>query len=285
MIDERLRGLERAWLASGQDADAEAYLAELRRAGAPERALHRVQGRWGTKASFAAEEILAQLDEAAADHRFPMLDHPYVHAGDARLRAFRDPQRWAIVVEKIGYNPRAGAAEGMHLETWAFGNCVQGPPGVTDGDFHAPVSDDPDDGPIDDAETGERLHPEARGLLIRGTRVAIPIDPAHYAARDIALSDPPAIALFELLRALLPEHREALLATDEEACRRLPADLAPFLVLDAWRHPDVRGDETPGQTSTFQRLAAALVAGDPDAYRPPEDPNTHWRHWPNGGDL
>jgi len=284
MTDERLRGLERAWLASGQDADAEAYIEALRRAGAPERAIHRVQGRWGTPGRYTAEEILGQLDAQAAAFDFPVLDNGYVYPADVRLRAFRDPARWAVIVEQLGFSPRAGTPHGLQVVTYAFGNCLDGEPGAADGDFHAPIAD-PADGPLADEDTGELVHPETRELRIRGQVVPIPTDPDHYAARGIEPMQPPAIALFELLRALLPEHRQALLATDAEARRRLPADLPPFLTLDEWRHPDVVSGETPGQSSTFQRLAAALVAGDPDAYVPPDEPNTHWRHWPGGGTL
>ena len=37
-------------------------------------------------ALFTTEEILAQLDQCAADFEFPMLDNGYVHLADVRLK-------------------------------------------------------------------------------------------------------------------------------------------------------------------------------------------------------
>lgn len=284
MSDERLRALERAWLASGQDEDAEAYLAALQRAGAPDRAIHRVQGRWGTKASYTAKQVLAPLDEKAKTYTFPVLDNGYVRLADTRLRVFRDPTRWAIVIEVLGFNVRACEGAGsIQVAIYSFGNCV-GTPGAPLGWVH-PVDDDPSGPLVDEEVSSDQVLRGAKKVLLRGAPVAIPTRKAHYAARGIELEEPPNILVYELLRALLPEHREALLATDAEARAHVPPDLPPFLTLDAWRHPDVAAEGRPSKTDTFKRLAAALVAGDPDAYVPPDDPNTHWRHWLEGGTL
>jgi hypothetical protein len=285
VTDARLRGLERAWLASGQEVDAEAYVEALRRAGAPERAIHRVQGRWGTPARYTASEILDQLDAAAQRFKFPMLDNGYVFLADVRLRAFRDPGRWAIVIEVLGFNPRGGGASGFQTVVYTYGSRIRRP-GCLNEDFHEPISRGPS-APIEDDEEdgGELVHPRARDLRIRGEIVALPRARAHYRARKITLGQSPWIQLFELLRGLLPEHRDALLATEAEARRRVPKGLAPFLTLDAWIHPDLADEELPSGSATFQQLAAALVSGDPDAFVAPKRTNTHWRHWPEGGTL
>lgn len=284
MTDARLRKLERAWVQSGRDDDADAYLAALQRAGAPDRAIHRVQGRWGTKASYTAKEVLAPLDEEAATYTFPVLDNGYVRLADTRLRAFRDPTRWAIVIEVLGFEVRSGEGAGsIQVAIYSFGNCV-GTPAAPLGWVH-PVDDDPSGPLVDEEVSSDQVLRGAKRILLRGAPVAIPRRKAHYAARGIELEEPPNILVFELLRALLPEHREALLATDAEAREHVPPDLPPFLTLDAWRHPCVGSQERPSKNLTFKRLAAALVAGDPDAYVAPDDPNTHWRHWPLGGTL
>lgn len=81
-----------------------------------------------------AQEVLAQLDQAAADFRFPDLGHAYYYAVDARLRALGDAARWGLVVEAVGYNPRAGnLVDVIHT----FGNCLAGgAPGYENEDFH-----------------------------------------------------------------------------------------------------------------------------------------------------
>ena len=52
-----------------------------------------------------ADEVLAQLDAANVDFKFPDLNHGYYFAIDCRLHAFGDGARWALVVETVGYNP------------------------------------------------------------------------------------------------------------------------------------------------------------------------------------
>jgi hypothetical protein len=55
-----------------------------------------------------ANRILAQLDKCAEEFTFPDLGRGYCYAVDARMHLFRDPERWALIVETVGYNPRAG---------------------------------------------------------------------------------------------------------------------------------------------------------------------------------
>ena len=43
-------------------------------------------------------------------------------------------------------------------------------------------------------------------------------------------------------------------------------------------------DEWLSHTETFRQLTAVLCTGDPTHHKPTEPPNTHWRHWPHGGD-
>ena len=71
---------------------------------------------------------------------------------------------------------------------------------------------------------------------------------------------------------------------------RLPTDLEAYRAAGIERrsppehHPDLADDGLPSHTETFRQLAAVLCTGDPARYAPTEPPNTHWRHWPHGGD-
>ena len=76
-----------------------------------------------------------------------------------------------------------------------------------------------------------------------------------------------------------------MLATEEERRRLVPHDLPLFARLDEWYHPDVAGGELVSECSTFQNLAAAMVAMEPNMFRLIEKPNTHWTNWPEGGTL
>jgi hypothetical protein len=91
--------------------------------------------------------------------------------------------------------------------------------------------------------------------------------------------------VYELCRYLADVAREKVLATPEERCGNVPADLEQILQLEEWHHPDVRAGERPSGSETFQQLARMLVSGDPGHYRPSRPPNTHWSNWPEGGQL
>ena len=81
-----------------------------------------------------ADEVLAQLEQASCDFQFPDLNHGYYYAVDARLHAFGDAARWALVVEAVGYNHRA---DNLIDVVHTFGNCLtNGAPGYENEDFH-----------------------------------------------------------------------------------------------------------------------------------------------------
>lgn len=231
----------------------------------------------------SAAEILEQLDRCATAYTFPTLDNAYVYPADTRLTLFRDAERWAMVIEVLGFNSHMGGTGGIDDALYCFGNCLRRPPGISPEDTLRPVEDG-DSGPLFE-EDGMTVRRGATDLRIRGRLVAVPRDPEHYASRGIALESPPGLQGFELLRGLLPEHCDLLLATGEEIRARLPGDLPRLLRLDEWNHPDVSEGEMPGESPTFQALARVLETGDPKLYRPRRKPNTHWKNWPEGGIL
>ena len=234
-------------------------------------------------AKYSAAEVLEQLDRCAGAYTFPVLDNAYVYPAETRMTLFRDPERWAIVIEVLGFNAHMGGTEGIDDALYCFGNCLHRPPGISPEDTLRPVSNG-DSGPLFE-EDGITIRREAADLRIRGSRVSLPRDPEHYLARRVLLEIPPDIQGFELLRGLLPEHREALLATEDELWARVPADLPQILRLDEWNHPDLSEGDTPGESPTFRALARVLETGDPALYRPRRKPNTHWSRWPEGGVL
>ncbi len=226
------------------------------------------------------EAILALLDACAANYcDFPMLDNAYIFPVDVRLTLYRDPARWALVLEALGFSPKAGIdAEQIILDLHVFGNCLSRPPGLCP--TLCPVTSA---APLFVAPWPGKLLPGAR-LSLCGYEVPLPTDPEAYRAAGIELRSPPDVWGFEALRVLLPDYRALLLATEAERRAHLPADLPAILQLDEWRHPDLADDELPSHTETFRQLAAVLCTGDPACYAPTVPPNTHWRHWPHGGD-
>ena len=58
-----------------------------------------------------------------------------------------------------------------------------------------------------------------------------------------------------------------------------------ILQLEEWHHPNVVEDDRPSGSETFRQLAQVLATGDAGLYQPSLPPNTHWRNWPDGGQL
>lgn len=277
-------------------------------------------------ARLKASDILDDLDDAArVDHGafFPDFDHGYNCHVDGRLSAFGDGVgRWAVIIEQIAVNPRAG---GAFTYLYYHGNAVTLPPQPGWGDHDVQSLTLLDNGPsgpfVDD--TGSVVTPEARDVLIRDVIVPIPRDPDFYRARSIEVESltheqidewirdskkylPPAqwdearrtyesmrekVGTFELdsshvLRALVPEHRELLLSTDVERRRGVPADLPMLLQLDDWEHPRLAEGELPRGSECFKQIARVLAVGDPTLYKPPAaGGNVHWSNWPQSGTL
>lgn len=236
--------------------------------------------------ALEASEILAVLDAAAARFTFPVFDNAFVYPADARLSGFASGDAWALVMETLGWTDRAGGAAGLHLGVYRLGNRIAAGPEGIEGfrlDLLYPVEDGPS-GKLMEDEYGERVSPEARDVRIRGKVVPLP-GPEVYAREGIQRVEPQALRAYELLRALAPEHRELLLATEEELREGLPEGMALRVRWEAWRHPDVAGGERPSALETFRVLAEALARGAGAGLAPPERPNTHWSHWPGAGAL
>ncbi|WP_438939744.1 DUF7003 family protein [Catenulispora rubra] len=70
---------------------------------------------------MSASAIKAQFTQAADNAEFPDFNNGYYYPVDARLRLMRDPERWAMVVELVGCNPRGG---NLFDVVHTFGNCL-----------------------------------------------------------------------------------------------------------------------------------------------------------------
>lgn len=228
---------------------------------------------------FTKEEVLQQLDTTPD---FPMLDNGYVYPATVRLNAFRDAAglRWALVIEVVGWNNHQSDHQAIENTLYCFGNWLNVPPGLTNEGFLHMTRDGDESATFDDQD----VDAEARTLYAREKLVRIPRARKRYKELGIELEDPDTIKGYELLRALIVEHRALFLATEEELRQRVPSDLPLVLRLDQWRHPQV-GSEKPSQTETFQMIAEVLATGDAKRYQPKTKPNTHWKHWPMGGQL
>ena len=109
-------------------------------------------------------------------------------------------------------------------------------------------------------------------------------EPIRVRGQDLAVEAPAGEYFAEVVRELVPEHRDLLLADESELRALVPPDLPEILRLEAWHHPDVLV-ERPSREETFQLIAKVLDTGNPHEYRPTQAPNTHWSNWPESGNA
>jgi len=237
-------------------------------------------------ASYTREGILRQLDSSP----FPGMENLYIYPGDVRLSAYRDEAHWVLLMEMLGVTDHGWCAHGgIHNWITRWGNNIKGRPG--DANLICMTYDGPE-GPTFEREFGwEFLRKEAKTLKIRDTIVTIDTDPDTLVTKGIPLENPPKVTAPDLLRSLLPDHRNLLLATEDELRRQLPYDLPLVLRLDEWHHPEYyyspeernqphfEANRLPSANETFQMIADVLALDNPALYRPTVKPNTHWTNW------
>jgi hypothetical protein len=245
---------------------------------------------------FDPDAILSILDQCCDAYTFPMLDNGYVYLAATRLCMFRSPEDWAIVIEVFGFNPRAGLpytsiytfasrlrdrdAQESYVSVDAYHSYLKNNPN-NESRFVHPIAE----GPWQDPEDLELVAEGIREVVLRGGTQQLPM--VHeYARHGIDLEQPPRILVFELCRYLAAVARNEVLATaDERRISVLPI-MTQIIQLEEWHHPNVvESDDRPSGSQTFQQLAQVLATGDLSKYHPSFAPNTHWRHWPDGGTL
>jgi len=213
-----------------------------------------------------------------------MLDNGYVYPADVRLSVFRNSSEWLIIIEALGaYSPRTSGCDSFQNCLHVFGS-NESLPGISNENFLFPI-DSLEDDPLFADEYDWNIRPEARSLSVRGKTITFDSSEQALAKKGIVLIDPPEIDPPALLRSLLPEHRNLLLASEKELAERNPGRLPLWLRLDEWDHPDLAAGEMPSEKENFRMLAEAIATGNPGLYRPTSTPNTHWSNWPEGGTL
>ncbi|GAB2779182.1 hypothetical protein GCM10027275_23400 [Rhabdobacter roseus] len=188
------------------------------------------------------EEILSTLDNSNDGYycSFVELGHVYSYLIDSRLNVFRDDNhRWALAIERLGYNPRAGA---ITLDINYYGNCL------TNLEFYngrptSYYSIQPNDADnfnqtIDD----ESLKSDAKIWLVRGQEVYLSHNKQDYVDAGIKLKEyeQNEIRVEEVGRFVVSQNRDLFRATDNELHKSIPADLKKILVLDEWFHKDFK---------------------------------------------
>jgi len=228
----------------------------------------------------ALEAILSDLDDSAGDPlAFPRFDNGFIAPATARLSAFADRTRWALVFELVGYNHKMSGREQFETAVYSLGGFFD-TPGAND---VAPANvmerkhfvDDF----VDDDEglrTGRPLRTRLRKMPVR-----VSTNPEEYVRLGLiegtAFLHPAAI-----LRWIAARYRMFLLLTPAEMSALVPKGMQLVLQLDEWRHP-TSTQELPSSLETFRSIGKVLATRDPSKYMVREKPNTGWRNWPLAG--
>ena len=185
-------------------------------------------------------KILERLDNYKLGFycQFVSLGHGYSYLIDSRLNVFKgNDSKWAIVSERLGYNPRAG---GITLDICYFGNCVMNLENYNAQDINYysvfPIEWESFNNTVDK----ERLKEEAQFWTIRDKQIALSHNKQEYYDAGIELKEyePGEISVEEVGRLLVTRHRDLLRATDQELYKSIPHDLNKILVIDGWYRKD-----------------------------------------------
>lgn len=183
------------------------------------------------------KNILNTLDNFKSGGKYNFfidLGHPYSYLIDTRLNIFRgSDERWAIVAEILGFNPRA---DSIVLEILYFGNCLSNLDKDTNLYRIIPI----DQQNFRDTIDIESLKPSAEYWLVRNEKVPLSHNKQDYINAGIALKEykPNDISAEEVGRLLIITHRQFFRATDSELYKSIPSNLQKILVLDEWYHRD-----------------------------------------------
>lgn len=195
-----------------------------------------------------------------------------------------------MVFEVFGFMPRAEVPD---VTTYTFGSTIANRTrarSMNPEAWTAYLSKHPHDEqdtywPLDDVWiTSEHVVDDATTVELRGRRLMLP-SREQFARHGIELEDPERVHVYELCRFLADVARDDVLAKRDERRAHVPDELIQILVLDEWTHPDLAGSQKPSKVESMRQLARVLETGDVNLYRPTTPPNTHWKHWPEGGTL
>lgn len=241
----------------------------------------------------SVDGVLRILDASAEQFVFPMLDNGYIYPAAARLSVFSGKDGWAVVFENFGYFTRVGIPD---TSITTIGEGIIRPEKVSDfisqqafetfcrvNEFWRQDNEAPlEEGDWIDDENLDMMRVGCTAIPLRGSLLPIPpLAELNEIGQRGGIRNP--FHLANIARFLSAHHRENILAVEE--FKRIPKGWTQLLRLDEWRHPDVVYPECkPSTSATMRSLAEVIATGDASQYKP-ENPNTHWRHWPEGGTL
>ncbi len=237
------------------------------------------------------DEILFTLDNYnnGSYTGFILLGDDYSYLLDSRLNIFRNNEKWAIAVERLGYSSREGR---ISLKIIYFGNCLY--------DFEEYNGEKlneysiylVDDDSFENASDGENVKYDAEFILVRDKPLQISHNKLDYQKAGIVLGDFKSgqITWAEAGRLLVSQYSETFRALDSELYKSIPSDLKKIMVIDEWFHKDyallpIQSSLTDDEIRNIYNLPGFNKAVDFDsmlhAWRQQEIYNDEWnkRQW------
>lgn len=176
------------------------------------------------------DQILSRLDNFKLGWycQFIDLGHVYSYLIDSRLNIFKgDDDKWAIVSERLGYNPRGG---GILLDICYFGNCLTNLENYNGQDKNYYTATPINWSDFFETCDGEILKSGTKFWTIRGNQVELSHNKDDYknAGIDLIEFEVGEIRLEEVGRLLITKYSDLLRATDEELYKSIPKDLKRY---------------------------------------------------------
>jgi hypothetical protein len=227
--------------------------------------------------NFTKEEILAQLDLAAKNDAFPILQFcGYTWTGRSKLKVFLSDTQWLIVFENLNWDERE----------WLFKNSIHSIGsdniGSLYGNHDRIIEACPDisfwnDDTMSDDILLDYLDFE---VMVKGERKHFKFTEQDYTNLGIDLAETRTYKQAKILRVLAFTFPEMLFDSDTELLKKVrnnESGYELFLELDEWEQPeDMLVMPSKGSTS-YQSIAEAISKRDASLYYCPKELcNTHW---------
>jgi hypothetical protein len=226
---------------------------------------------------LTVHDILTELDQSILRSRatfFPVMQDPERPLILAYLHLWSDGHRWAIQVERLGFEPRMHRFQGQLSH---FGNCLQdlywhdGQP--SNSSFYFPLADEE----FRRLDRHGYLDPQARQLRLRGQALPIPRDLTAYQEAGILplAASVDQVSWVALARLLVQQGWAPQWAAQPDELRQhLPADLPYLSRLDRFYLPEYRRRDRRTLTeadmdATWANFLAKYGEGDAPASEPP----------------
>lgn len=264
-----------------------------------------------SKMAFTETEILDQLDLAFNGEPSPYfpagrpkdikynffldLEHGYCETAGNRIHLYADSTRWAIVLEKSGYQNRGTSGE---TELNYVGNCI-----------NYPVNEYPDRNYIandsriiliepaeferiqnkkgKELETFELIDPNVKEVKIRGKMYPFNNNYKDYEKAGIKVRDydnpQKLIGFGDLIRYLNETNPAIISATEEDIREHIPKDLPKLMTINEFHYHSAYDKSVPPSIQeTYKLIARVLVTTDTTNWKPTQKPNNHWTNWESG---